>query len=765
MMPVMPMMRPLLRGADAALSAARSGAARHAMRALLLLGFLLVSSPAGAQQGSHLPLYLSHAPLAEIFPGADRLGPVQGDPPAAPAYKGRQLAGYVYLNADVVGSTGYSGKPIDIVIGINLGGKIVGAKLVEHHEPIVLLGIPAAKLTRLIQDYVGLNFTQTPTLATSGPPTDIISGATVTTMVIGDSITRSAIRIAHSRGLGTAQAAPAPAASAVLKRIDPTKTQTESWSALLGDGSVRRLFLSVGAINQAFARSGNPLAAQSPEPGADGDTFIDLYVALVSDPAIGRSLLGDERYRQLQARLKPGQQAIIIASNGRYSFKGSGYVRGGIFDRIELVQRDAIVRFRDRNQERLGDLHAGGAPDFREISLFTMPKRESLDPTAPWRLTLLVQRAIGARDKAFLTFGVDYTLPDKYVAKQRPAVTVTAPAQQPGARLPAAAAPEARTVPLWQRIWRAKLWQIVVLSVALLALTAIFFFQDTLVRRPIFYRRMRLAFLAFTLLWIGWYAHAQLSVVNILTFANALRTDFRWDYFLMDPLIFILWFALAAAMLFWGRGAFCGWLCPFGALQELLNAGARALRVPQIKVPFGLHQRLWPIKYIVFLVLFGLSLSYLSLSEEASEVEPFKTAIILDFMREWPFVLYAAVLLLAGLFVERFFCRYLCPLGAALAIPARMRMFDWLKRYRECGNPCQRCSNECPVQAIHPEGNINPNECIQCLHCQALYYDDHRCPVMIQKRLKAERRAAIASDVPKPVPARPREKQGSMVGP
>jgi NosR/NirI family transcriptional regulator, nitrous oxide reductase regulator len=58
----------------------------------------------------------------------------------------------------------------------------------------------------------------------------------------------------------------------------------------------------------------------------------------------------------------------------------------------------------------------------------------------------------------------------------------------------------------------------------------------------------------------------------------------------------------------------------------------------------------------------------------------------------------------SSLFVERAFCRYLCPLGAAMAIPARLRLFDWLRRYRECGNPCHRCANECPVQAIHPEG-------------------------------------------------------------
>ena len=69
-------------------------------------------------------------------------------------------------------------------------------------------------------------------------------------------------------------------------------------------------------------------------------------------------------------------------------------------------------------------------------------------------------------------------------------------------------------------------------------------------------------------------------------------------------------------------------------------------------------------------------------------------------------------------------------------------MFAWLKRYKECGSPCQRCGNECMVQAIHPEGDINVNECLYCLHCQVVYTDDHACPVMIQKRLKQERRAA-----------------------
>ncbi|MDU6673997.1 MAG: 4Fe-4S binding protein, partial [Bradyrhizobium sp.] len=180
-------------------------------------------------------------------------------------------------------------------------------------------------------------------------------------------------------------------------------------------------------------------------------------------------------------------------------------------------------------------------------------------------------------------------------------------------------------------------------------------------------------------------------------------------------------------------------------LQELTNTAAKWLKVPQITVPWGLHERLWPIKYIIFLGLFGLSLYSVALAEQFAEVEPFKTAIILKFARSWPFVLYAAALLGIGLFIERFFCRYLCPLGAALAIPGRIRTFEWLRRWKECGSPCQRCAKECPVQSIHPEGHINVNECIYCMHCQELYYDDQRCPHMIQVRLKREKFEAMSS--------------------
>ena len=277
------------------------------------------------------------------------------------------------------------------------------------------------------------------------------------------------------------------------------------------------------------------------------------------------------------------------------------------------------------------------------------------------------------------------------------------------------------------------------LLVMLGALVLILLFQDQLASRRNLYPTTRIVFMAATLGFIGLFARAQLSVVHVVTFAHALRTDFQWSFFLLDPLIFLLWGFVAVAMMFWGRGVFCGWLCPFGALQELLNEAARRLRLPQFEVPWSLHERLWIIKYLVFIGIFSLSLNDMKTAFVAAEAEPFKTTVALHFQREWPFVVFALALLAAGLFVRRFYCRYLCPLGAALAIPARLRMFEWLKRRPQCGRECRQCAVHCPVGAIYPSGAISPNECVYCLNCQSLYHDPNVC---LGLKARAARQAA-----------------------
>jgi NosR/NirI family nitrous oxide reductase transcriptional regulator len=230
----------------------------------------------------------------------------------------------------------------------------------------------------------------------------------------------------------------------------------------------------------------------------------------------------------------------------------------------------------------------------------------------------------------------------------------------------------------------------------------------------------------------------------VLTFINAILHQFSWESFLVDPLIFILWGFVALTLLLWGRGVYCGWLCPFGALQELLHQLARRLKIPEYRFPDVVHERLTALKYVIFVALFGLSLQSIGHAALAAEVEPFKTAIVMHFDRAGPFLWYAAGLVIVSVFYRKFFCKYLCPLGAALAIPAPLRIFDWLRRRKECGRPCQICAIQCEVQAIRTTGEINPNECHYCLDCQVTYWDDHQCPPLSEKRIRREKsRAAL----------------------
>ncbi|QYX56114.1 NosR/NirI family protein [Roseovarius sp. SCSIO 43702] len=705
---------------------------------LLCLAMLILGQAAQAQ--SELTRLLPDIAAEDLVEGATGFGRVHDDLPVVQVLRDQEQIGWAFITSDFVSTTGYSGKPIHTMVAVDDAAQVIGVELVKHYEPIVLIGIPDAKVKALVENYRGLDLVAEAESGGTSHELDIISGATVTIMVIDDSIIRAGLKVARQLGLGGLDV---EVESGPRFEIDPDATAAQDWTTLEGDGTLRRLSLDVGQVNAAFAAMDDPRAESRALTEPPETTFIEMQATLISHPAIAEALLGEARARNLQSWLDEGDHAVAIFGRGIYSFKGSGYVRGGIFDRIVLIQDDISVRFRDRMHQRINGIDASGAPQFSEMDLFKIPADSGFDPTEPFRIQLLVQREVGAIEKIFTTFDLGYQLPERYL--------------QPVAAAPAPEVPSAVTEvttqsedqahqALWKRIWADKTTEIAVVVGMLVLLTAVFFFQGIATRNERGFFWFRMGFLTVVLVYLGWYANAQLSVVNLIALFNSLTSDFSWQAFLLDPLTFILWFAVAAALLFWGRGAYCGWLCPFGALQELLNQIARALRIPQWTLPWGLNERLWPVKYMIFLGLFGVSLMSIEQAEKLAEVEPFKTAIILNFVRAWPFVAYAAALLIAGLFVERFFCRYLCPLGAALAIPARLRMFDWLKRYHECGNPCQTCAHECPVQAIHPTGEINPNECINCLHCQVLYQSTTKCPVVI-KKMKRRAKVSAAPDL------------------
>lgn len=674
---------------------------------------------------------------ADVFLGADKFGPIEGIPPAAAAYREGKVAGYVFETSDI----GYSGKPIRILVGLNNDGIFTGAKVTEHHEPILLVGISPDKLFDFAGRFAGRSIIEL-SKTSSSKQVDVISGATVTAVVINDGVMRSALAVAKSRGIAgfptpSERLAANAGASPETTVLAGNPFEPADWTKLLGEGSVRRLHLLNRDVDEAFLKAG----VGSPEPyakaGIPDEDFIDLYVGVFSVETIGRSLLSEQDYKSLTKWLEPNQGALIIAANGDYSFRGSGFVRGGIFDRFQLIQDDQTILFKDKDYRRV-DTFSAAFPEFKEIGLFRVPPTAEFDPVKSFRIELLAQRPVGPIQKAYTSFALSYQLPQRFLKTIAAPVAATPPAAtagQPQTPAGAAAAPDTVLAePLWAKIWHSRSLDITILCISLAILTLIFFFQDWLVKQPLIFERLRTGFLLFSFLWLGLYAKAQLSVVNVFTFTNAVLTGFRWEQFLLDPLIFILWCATALSLLFWGRGAFCGWLCPFGALQEIINHVARRFGIRQYSVPFYLHERLWALKYMLFLALLGVSLGDMARAEQLAEVEPFKTVVLLHFMREWPFVLFALALLAAGLFIERFYCRYLCVLGAALAIPGRGRMFNWLKRRKQCGYECQLCAKNCMVQAIHPSGEINPNECVYCMHCQVIHWDDQTCPPLVMKR-------------------------------
>ena len=250
----------------------------------------LAASSAPAQptglNASWLARYLPEVEPGELVPGADAYGTIRDDLPVAPVLRGGRIIAWAFLTSGLVGTVGYSGKPIHVLAAVSPDARLAGARLVGHSEPIVLVGIPESKIQALTARYTGFDLTQ----ANAEREPDIISGATVTIVVIDDSILRSDIRVARLLGLG-GMAPEANAESGPDYRLAPDSGAVETWMDLLGDGSIHRLHLDLEQVNSAFAASGDARTAARPERGAPEETFIDLYATPATAPAIDRSLL------------------------------------------------------------------------------------------------------------------------------------------------------------------------------------------------------------------------------------------------------------------------------------------------------------------------------------------------------------------------------------------------------------------------------------------------------------------------------------------
>ena len=263
---------------------------------------------------------------------------------------------------------------------------------------------------------------------------------------------------------------------------------------------------------------------------------------------------------------------------------------------------------------------------------------------------------------------------------------------------------EEEAVPTWADDIRAQAVDLAAVG-AFLTLAFVSFFRKS--------ERLKVVTLVAAVAYLGFYKSQLISIVNVFGLLGGNLPLFRHN---------LAWYLLAvvtvASTVLWGR-VYCGRLCAFGAFTQLIDRIVPARW--QVKIPRALERRASTIKYVVlggavaYFVATGNPLIY-------PYIEPF-----------WMFGLHAttglwiglAVLLAGTIFVRNAYCRFLCPVGAALGVLSKLTVFR-IKRWSEC-NTCRICEKACEWGAIRGP-QIIMTECVRCDDCERLYEDKNKCP-------------------------------------
>ena len=188
-----------------------------------------------------------------------------------------------------------------------------------------------------------------------------------------------------------------------------------------------------------------------------------------------------------------------------------------------------------------------------------------------------------------------------------------------------------------------------------------------------------------------------------------------------SPILVLL--SVIPITILWGR-FFCSYICAFGSMQEFINFLARKLKIKQINFKEETDGLLKTIKYVVLLFLVLLWILNISIGNYS----PWNIFGIYSSYKGWLDLnswisvggLILFVIIISSLFIERFFCKYFCPLGGIFSIISIPRLFK-IKKNSKCVN-CNLCSKKCPMgidvnKETFKYGKVKSGECIDCFKC------------------------------------------------
>ena len=192
---------------------------------------------------------------------------------------------------------------------------------------------------------------------------------------------------------------------------------------------------------------------------------------------------------------------------------------------------------------------------------------------------------------------------------------------------------------------------------------------------------------------------------------------------------------------------FCGWMCAFGTFNDVLHMISKNIFKINIKVDEKVDNALKYLKYVVLAAI--IVISWIMGSTILKATSPWDAfAQLTSFPNiTVPLTIGLLVLLLitvGAFFIERFFCRYLCPLGAIFSIVSKVSIFKINKPKKDCGK-CRLCTNNCSMGLdLYKKNNVHGGDCINCFKCVETCPRKNVTPEMANEELNPAFASSVA---------------------